>query len=164
MKRLTMAVKKPLPEKYHAYKKNIISLAKDGLSKTIILQKLKLPANFFNIYLTTDDWYNKGRAEFAAIVMKNVKDALPTSPTERKYLMEKLGLTRNEVTLPKMTDAKSAGEVLAKALQLYAKKEIGDTELQAIRSSAQIFSELHTSVELQRQIEELRTLIENKGD
>lgn len=157
-----MAVKKPLPKKYHSYKSSIIDLAKDGLSKTVILQLLELPTNFFNVYSNPNpsDWFNQGRALFAEAVMKSVRTNLDFSPTERKYLMDKLGLTRSEVELPKMTDAKSAGIVLAEALQLYSRKEIGDVELQAIRSSAQTFSELHTSVELQQQIEELRALIE----
>lgn len=159
-----MANKKPLPKKYHTLKSNIIELAKDGLSKTVIIQLLELPPNFFNAHTNPNpsDWFNQGRALFAEAVMKSVRSNLDFSPTERKYLMEKLGLTRNEVKLPKMTDAKSAGKVLSEALQLYVRKEIGDTELQAIRSSAQAYSELHTSVELQQQIEELRILIEEK--
>ena len=157
-----MVTKKPLPKKYKAYDSHVIELAKDGLSKTVILQKLKLPANFFNAFSGTDDWFNHGRAKFSETVMKSVRSNLDFSPTERKYLMDKLGILRNEIALPKMTDAKSAGNVLAEALQLYSLKEIGDVELQAIRTSAQMFSELHTSVELQRQIEELRSLIENR--
>ena len=159
-----MAVKKPLPKKYQAYETNVIELAKDGLSKTVILQKLTLPANFFNAYTTPNpsDWFNAGRAEFAEMVMKSVRSNIDFSPTERKYLMDKLGLTRNEVTLPKMTDSKSAGKVLSEALQLYARKEIGDIELQAIRSSAQIYSELHVNVDIQRELTELRAMIEEK--
>lgn len=159
-----MAVKKPLPEKYLSYEKKIISLAKDGLSKTLILQKLKLPANFFNAYHNTDDWFNFGKAKFAETVMKSVREHLDFSPTERKYLMEKLGLTRNEVSsLPKMVDAKSAGEVLSEALLLYSRKEISDVELQAIRSAAQIYSELHVNIEIQRELAELRAIIEEQG-
>jgi hypothetical protein len=159
-----MATKKPLPKKYKACEYHIIELAKDGLSKTVILHKLKLPPNFFNAYSSPNpsDWFDFGKALFAETVMKSVRTNLDFSPTERKYLMDKLELTRNEVTLPKMTNAKSAGKVLSEALQFYARKVISDVELQAIRTSAQIYSELHTSVDLQRQIEELRTLIESK--
>lgn len=103
-----MANKKPLPKKYHTLKKNIIELAKDGLSKTVIIQLLELPPNFFNAYNNTSDWFNQGRALFSEAVMKSVRTNLDFSPTERKYLIDKLGLIRNEVKLPKMTDAKSA--------------------------------------------------------
>lgn len=160
-----MASKKPLPKKYHTLKSNIIELAKDGLSKTVIIQLLELPPNFFNAYVDSNpsDWFNQGRALFAESVMKSVRTNLDFSPTERKYLMEKLGLTRNEVELPKMTDAKSAGKVLSEALHLYARKEIGDVELQAIRSSAQIYSELHVNVEIQQELAELKAMIEEQN-
>ena len=85
-----MENKKPLPKKYHTLKTNIIELAKDGLSKTVIIQLLELPSNFFNAYIDPNpsDWFSQGRALFAESVMKSVRANLDFSPTERKYLME----------------------------------------------------------------------------
>ena len=156
--------KRSIPKKYKTYEAHIISLAKQGLSKSLIIQNLSLPANFFNAYLSTDDWFNFGRSEFAKEILKKTNKSVEYNASTQKYLLEKMQVFRSEIKLPKMKDAKSAASVLATALDLYSKKEISDAELQAIRASAQIYSELHTNTDLQRQIEELRVLIEKGSD
>lgn len=46
-----MVDKKPLPKKYKTYESHVIELATNGLSKTVIIQKLKLPPNIFYVFI-----------------------------------------------------------------------------------------------------------------
>jgi len=155
-----MATKKPLPKKYQSYEQHIIKLSKEGLSKSLIIQNLSLPVNFFNAYLGTDAWFNFGRSEFAKEVLNKTSKNVEYNASTQKYLLEKMQVFRYEFTIPKISDSKSAQKALSICIQLYAQKEISEVELQQVRSSVQIFNEIHTSVDLQRQIEELRELIE----
>jgi len=167
LKGLIMAVKKrKLPSKYIETEKSIYKLVSEkGVSKAICINTLQLPVNYFNILIGTNENYNKALAHFTSeVLMKSVIENLAFDSTSRKYIMQKLRVFDSEIELPvkKMTSAKHASENLSFALNAYAKKEIGDESLVAIRSACSVFSDLMVATTLQAEVEELKKMFEEK--
>ncbi len=84
--------KKPLPKRHLHIEKAIFELiSTKGVSKTICINKLGLPANYFNSYVGTDDNFNSVMATFTSdVLMESVTNNLGMDGASRKYLMQKL--------------------------------------------------------------------------
>ncbi len=155
--------KRQLPIHLKSKEKAILELvSKSGVNKTHCVNSLKLPVNYFSSYEGTLENYNHAMTKFTEKLMKIVMDNVGYSDSNRKYLMEKLRVFDGEIQLPKIKDARTAQKALAFALEAYAKKEISDNQLQAIRSSCQIYSELSVNTDLQAKIESLENLMKEK--
>ncbi len=162
-----MAVtKKPLPKKHNTSitRKAIEELAAQGMSKKLILDNLNLPVNFFGHHIEPDAWFNFGRSEFAKQILEQTKETVQHNASTQKYLLEKMQVFRNEILLPKMSDAKSAAKVLSHALDLYARKEISDIELQTIRAAASVYSELCVNTDLALRVEKIEELLSGRNN
>ena len=157
-------IKKALPLKHKASEKAIFKLvSKRGVSKSICKNQLKLPHNYFNIWIGTDENFNSALASFTSnVLMKSVTANLEMDSPSRKYLMQKLRVFDQEIELPikKMTSAKHASQNLSFALSAYAKKEIGEDTLQAIRQACDVFSSLMVATTLQQEVKDLQKLFE----
>ena len=155
--------KRKLPTKYDSSEKAILKLVSEtGVNMTHCINSLKLPKNYFNIHYGTRDNYNHALSKFTEKLMTIVMSNVEFSDSNRKYLMEKLRVFDGEIKLPKIKDARTAQKALAFALEAYARKDISDSQLQAIRSSCQIYSELSVNTDLQQKIERLELLMEEK--
>ena len=158
-----MKVKKPLPVKYKETEKKVFELvSKTGFSQAKVLQRLKLPHNYFNAYLGTKEAYNHALSVFSEKLMGVVVEQMPYSASDRKYIMEKLRLLETPFEITKPKDAISASKTLADALILFSKNEISTEQLQQVRSSCQVFSELHVNVVMQEDIKRLYALVEER--
>ncbi len=163
-----MAKRLPLTKKFKAMKmeKIIFELVSTkGVSKTICLKQLQLPPNYFSRYEGADVNFDSALATFTTeVLMKHVTKNLGYSGAERKYLMQKLRVFDKEIELPikKMTTAKHASENLSFALNAFARKELGEEGLQAIRQACDVFSNLMTSTVLEEKIGDLERLMEEK--
>ena len=156
-------IKRKLPAKYKPSEKAILKLVSEtGVNMTHCINSLKLPPNYFNAYQGSRDNYNHALSKFTEKLMGIVMENVSFSDSNRKYLMEKLRVFDGEIQLPKIKDARSAQKALAFSLEAYARKEISDSQLQAIRSSCQIYSELSVNTDLQQKIERLEKLMEEK--
>ena len=157
-------IKKPLPLKYKETEKAIFKLvSKRGVSKSICKNQLKLPHNYFNAWIGTDENFNSALASFTSnVLMKSVVANLEMDSPSRKYLMQKLRVFDQEIELPikKMTSAKHASQNLSFALSAYASKEIGEDTLMAIRQSCDVFSSLMVATTLQAEVKDLQKLFE----
>ncbi len=158
--------KKPLPRQHLENEKFIYELvSKMGVSKSICIKKLGLPANYFGRYLGCSENFDKALADFTTdILMSSVVDGINFSAAERKYMMMKLRVFDKEIELPvkNMKTAAHATTNLSFALDAYARKEIGEDVLQAIRQACDVFSSLMTSTVLEERIGDLEKLIESK--
>ena len=159
---------KPLPTKHKTTEKEIFKLVSTrGVSKTICINQLKLPPNYFNAYTGTTDNFNSGMATFTSeVLMKSVAANLAFSASDRKYLMGKLRVFDQEINLPiqHMKTAKHASQNLSFALNEFSQKRITEETLQAIRQSCDVFSSLMVATTLQAEVKDLQKLFEEKFD
>lgn len=155
-----------LPTQHKSSEKAIFELVSTrGVSKTICINKLRLPANYFNIYDGTSNNFNSAMAHFTSeVLMKSVTANLDFDSTNRKYLLQKLRVFDQEIDLPikNMKTAKHASTNLSFALNAYAQKEIGEDTLQSIRQACDVFSSLMVATTLQEEVKALQKLFEEK--
>ena len=153
--------KRPLPEKYKTagVEKAVFKLvSKKGVSKTICQNKLRLPVNYFNHFVGTADNFDAAMAKFTSdVLMVAVTGSLDMDSAGRKYLMQKLRVFDKEIDLPvkKMTCAKHASQNLSHALAAYAKKELTEDSLQAIRGACEVFAKLMVSTDIESRLAEI---------
>lgn len=159
-------MKKSLPAKYANTNTAIFELVSaKGVSKTVCINTFKLSPNYFTAFVGTGENYNQALATFTnEVLMKSVVDNLKFDNSSRKFLMQKLRVFDGEIELPhkRMKTAQHASDNLSCALDAYARKEIGEEALQAIRSACSIFSELQVATTLQAEVAELKKLFEEK--
>ena len=154
-----MANHKALPTKLKSKDKAVFKLVSEyGVSKNHCVRSLKLPINYFHNYISTKDNYDMAMAKFTEKLMKATMNNIEFSDSNRKYLMQKLRVHDIEIKLPKITDNKSAQKALGLAIEAYARKELTDTQLVAIKTACATYSELSVHTELQEKIERLEAL------
>ncbi len=159
-----MAVKKrKLPTKFDGYEAKIFDMvSKLGVSKAHVCKAFGLGHNYFNIFVGTNDNYERGKTAFVETLMKITVKNLPNSDANRKYLMQKLRIFDGELDLPLITDTKSAQKALAICIQSYGKGDITAEQLNDIKTSCSTYVDLNTNVVLQEKIEKLEELFKEK--
>lgn len=160
-----MAKSLSLPEKYRVLLPEITKLvAKTGVKKNVVWQKMELPEHFFSNYTVAAKAYDQGMAKFKLSLMKRVMDTMDTDSQSKKYLMEKTQIFESEVILPhpKPKDSKEALENLSHCVNEFALNRISDKKLQSIRSAVDSYSTLHIHTELQERIESIEKLLKDR--
>ena len=140
-------------------------VSKRGVSKAVCIRQFQLPANYFSRYQGAHAHYDKAMAVFTSdVLMKSVVETLSMDSAGRKYLMTKLRVFDKEIELPikTMTTAKHASQNLSFALSAYARKELTDDSLQAIRQACDVFSGLMTATVLEEKISDLEKMMKEK--
>ncbi len=157
-------VKDKVPPKHRVMLPAIEKLVSEtGFSRTKVIEKLELPLNFFSLFREAGKLYLKSRAQFAENIMGITVDNLAFSSQDRRYLLDKLRPHENSFKIVKPKDAKGAAKTLGDAMLLFAQGDISKDQLQQIRSSCQIFSDLMVSTELQERVLNLEELMKKNS-
>ncbi len=159
-----MANHKALPTKLKSKDKAVFKLVSSyGVSKNHCIRSLKLPINYFHNYIGTKDNYDQAMTKFTELLMKATMNNIEFSDSNRKYLMQRLRVHDFEIKLPKVVDAKSAQQALGLCIEAYARKELTDTQLVAMKTAVECYSSLSVHTDLQEKVERLEALFTAEG-
>ena len=161
-----MTKKIKLPKKYENIEIAIFEeVSNRGTSKMDCTRLFSLSKNYFCRYTHTSENYDKAMSHFTSqVLMAQVVEQMQYSASDRKYLMQKLRVFDNsiELPIPIMETAKDASINLSFCLAAYARKELSEDAMQAIRSTCEVYSKLAVATTLQIEVQELKELFEER--